>query len=156
MADRQLVTIPCHTASHSSPASSLGHPMSLFRILPLVLLTAPAVASEDRPNIIVIVTDDQSPFTLSTYGNRVCQTPHLDRMASDGLTFDAAYHMGAWLGAGILCLAFALYSKVSALPVAVLGPLLFLAMRRDCVNVFWRAQAASAVVAVGFLIHHAH
>lgn len=52
-----------------------------------------------RPNIIVIVTDDQAPHTLSTYGNTVCQTPTLDRLAAQGMTLDAAYHQGAWSGA---------------------------------------------------------
>lgn len=51
------------------------------------------------PNIILIVTDDQAPHTLSTYGNTVCQTPSLDRLAAQGMTLDAAYHMGAWSGA---------------------------------------------------------
>ena len=70
--------------------------MTLIRILitAFVLLAAPSVGDAARPNILVIVTDDQSPLTLSTYGNQVCQTPHLDRLAGAGLTFDAAYHMG--------------------------------------------------------------
>ncbi len=65
----------------------------------LVAFLTSAIVLADRPNILVFVTDDQSPLTLSAYGNRVCQTPHLDRMVSDGLTFDAAYHMGSWSGA---------------------------------------------------------
>lgn len=67
-----------------------------------LLLIAPcvfAVADDGRPNIIVIVTDDQSPETLSAYGNTVCQTPALDRLAARGMTLDAAYHMGSWSGA---------------------------------------------------------
>ena len=52
-----------------------------------------------RPNILLIVTDDQSPLTLSCYGNRVCKTPNLDRLAREGMVLDAAYHMGAWSGA---------------------------------------------------------
>lgn len=52
-----------------------------------------------RPNILFIFTDDQAPHTLSTYGNTVCQTPNLDRIAAEGMTIDAAYHMGAWSGA---------------------------------------------------------
>lgn len=59
---------------------------------------APAEAA-DRPNVIVIVTDDQAPHTLAAYGNAVCQTPSLDRLAARGMTLDAAYHMGAWSGA---------------------------------------------------------
>ncbi|MEO0476684.1 MAG: sulfatase-like hydrolase/transferase, partial [Planctomycetota bacterium] len=52
-----------------------------------------------RPNILVIVTDDQAPHTLSVYGNTVCETPNLDRLAARGMTLDAAYHMGSWSGA---------------------------------------------------------
>lgn len=66
------------------------------------MLLAPyvfAADSDDLPNIIVIVTDDQAPHTLSAYGNTVCQTPTLDRLAARGMTLDAAYHMGSWSGA---------------------------------------------------------
>ena len=56
-------------------------------------------ARSARPNIIVIVTDDQAPYSLSAYGNTVCQTPNIDRLAAQGMTLDAAYHMGAWSGA---------------------------------------------------------
>ena len=65
----------------------------------LVSLCVPTTGQCDRPNIILIVTDDQSPLTLAAYGNEVCQTPNLDRLAGEGLTFDAAYHMGSWSGA---------------------------------------------------------
>lgn len=56
-------------------------------------------SSEDRPNILFIIADDQSPFTLNAYGNTVCQTPTLDRLSEKGMTLDAAYHMGSWSGA---------------------------------------------------------
>lgn len=76
----------------------------LLAVLSLICLapsiSAAAQAGKDtRPNIIVILTDDQSPYTLSAYGNTVCQTPNLDRIAASGMTLDAAYHMGAWSGA---------------------------------------------------------
>jgi len=63
-------------------------------------LTAPAQEPPaKRPNILFILTDDQAPETLSAYGNTVCETPSIDRLAAEGMTFDGAYHMGAWSGA---------------------------------------------------------
>lgn len=56
-------------------------------------------ASADRPNFLFILTDDQAPETLSAYGNTVCETPNIDRLAAEGMTFDGAHHMGAWSGA---------------------------------------------------------
>ena len=52
-----------------------------------------------KPNILLIVTDDQSPLTLSSYGNTVCDTPHLDKLAASGIVLDQAYHMGSMRGA---------------------------------------------------------
>jgi len=54
---------------------------------------------EKKPNILFILTDDQAPHTLKAYGNRVCRTPNLDRLASEGITFTSAHHMGSWSGA---------------------------------------------------------
>lgn len=48
------------------------------------------MTTEDRPNIVFILTDDQRADSLSLYGNTVCQTPHLDALAGDGVTFTRA------------------------------------------------------------------
>ena len=42
----------------------------------------------DRPNILFIHTDEQRADTLGCYGNSVIETPHLDRLASEGTTFE--------------------------------------------------------------------
>lgn len=44
-----------------------------------------------RPNIIVLITDDQGWGDLSCHGNPVLETPHLDAMASRGATFSRFY-----------------------------------------------------------------
>ena len=41
-------------------------------------------------NIIVFVTDDESP-TLGCYGDHVAVTPAIDAMAADGVVFDNAF-----------------------------------------------------------------
>lgn len=63
------------------------------------LAWAAECSADDRPNILFILADDQSPYSLSAYGNEVCETPNLDRLAREGMTFDGAHHMGAWTGA---------------------------------------------------------
>jgi choline-sulfatase len=53
-----------------------------------------------RPNILFILADDQSPFDLKMYNpDSTLDTPVLDKLASEGMVFDGAYHMGAWSGA---------------------------------------------------------
>jgi len=49
------------------------------------------VASNDRPNIIVIVTDDHRWDALGAAGNPIIRTPHLDKLASRGIHFRNAY-----------------------------------------------------------------
>jgi choline-sulfatase len=48
------------------------------------------MASRDpnRPNLIVIVTDDQGYWAMSCAGNAEIQTPNLDRLAATGMRFD--------------------------------------------------------------------
>lgn len=45
----------------------------------------------DRPNVIVILTDDQGWGDLSHHGNTNLQTPNLDRLASEGVSFNRFY-----------------------------------------------------------------
>lgn len=65
----------------------------------LLLAHAALATAADRPNFLFILTDDQSPETLRCYGNTVCQTPNIDRLAKEGMIFQDAHHMGAWSGA---------------------------------------------------------
>ena len=56
--------------------------------------------SKRRPNILFIIVDDQSPFDLKVYdSDSKLDTPNIDRLAREGMTFDAAYHMGSFSGA---------------------------------------------------------
>lgn len=73
-------------------------------IMLAVTNTALRIANADekdasRPNILFILTDDQSPYTVGAYGNKVCQTPNIDALAARGMRIDQAYHMGANRGA---------------------------------------------------------
>ena len=45
----------------------------------------------DKPNILMIMADQLAPQALSFYGNPVCKTPHLDRLAAQSVVFDNAY-----------------------------------------------------------------
>lgn len=44
-----------------------------------------------RPNIIFIMTDDHSYQTLSAYQDHLIQTPHLDRIAKEGVLFTNSF-----------------------------------------------------------------
>ncbi len=50
-----------------------------------------AIVAQEKPNIIFILTDDQSYGYMGCTGNTIVKTPHLDKMASDGILFDNAH-----------------------------------------------------------------
>ncbi len=47
--------------------------------------------SSDRPNIIVLLTDQQSASMMSVTGNESLDTPEMDRLARNGVRFERAY-----------------------------------------------------------------
>ena len=44
-----------------------------------------------QPNLLVIITDEQSAHTVSAYGEDLVDTPNLDRLADNGTRFSRAY-----------------------------------------------------------------
>lgn len=64
------------------------------RFLAAILLTAwfgfsPLQGQQQpmRPNVLIIFTDDQGYGDVSTYENRDCNTPNIDRIAGEGMMF---------------------------------------------------------------------
>lgn len=58
----------------------------------MFLLTASLVSAADqRPNVLVILSDDQGWGDLSVHGNVNLSTPNVDSLARDGASFDRFY-----------------------------------------------------------------
>ena len=55
-----------------------------------ICATAMAAAA-DRPNILFIMTDDHAAHAISAYGSKVNQTPHMDRLAAEGMLFENCF-----------------------------------------------------------------
>lgn len=51
---------------------------------------AAAQAPSRRMNLIFILTDNQGAWTLGSYGNKDIRTPHIDRLAREGIRFTRA------------------------------------------------------------------
>jgi uncharacterized sulfatase len=48
-------------------------------------------ATAQRPNVLFVYTDDQAMWSIGAYGRKDTRTPALDRLAREGVTFDAAF-----------------------------------------------------------------
>jgi arylsulfatase A-like enzyme len=44
-----------------------------------------------RPNVVFILTDDQGPWAAGCCGNEEIRTPHIDRLASEGMRFESSF-----------------------------------------------------------------
>ena len=60
---------------------------ALIVILAICSLPHSASAAADKPNILLILTDDQGYGDLGCHGNEKIKTPHLDRLASQSVEF---------------------------------------------------------------------
>ncbi|MFM9080123.1 MAG: sulfatase, partial [Opitutaceae bacterium] len=68
--------------------------LSLLLVVPLWAASGPAA----RPNVVFIISDDLTYTALGAYGNQVCRTPNIDRLASSGARFTRAYCQGTYCG----------------------------------------------------------
>lgn len=69
----------------------------MIRFLLLSLAVISSVCAADRPNILLIYTDDHSYRTISCYPQAYpfAQTPGIDALAANGVRFESAY-IGTW------------------------------------------------------------
>lgn len=57
----------------------------------VLALSCPAASADERPNVLLITLDTLRADHLACYGYEKIRTPHLDRLAADGIRFEKAY-----------------------------------------------------------------
>jgi N-sulfoglucosamine sulfohydrolase len=69
--------------------------VAVIGVLLLATLCVPGgpcyAAGPQRPNIVLIIADDMAWDDCGAYGNPKIKTPHLDRLAREGMRFDRAF-----------------------------------------------------------------
>ena len=53
--------------------------------------TAKVARKARQPNIVFLLADDQCTYSMGCYGTPNVKTPHLDRLAREGMVFDKHY-----------------------------------------------------------------
>ena len=72
----------------------MSPPLRIFALLTIVLAIAPQVGAADAkrpPNLVIFFTDDQGYGDVGCFGSKTIKTPHLDRMAQEGMRFTNFY-----------------------------------------------------------------
>lgn len=73
------------------PSRGLSRAGLIAWVLLLLATLTGSVRAEQSPNVIVIYADDLGWGDLACYGHPVIRTPHLDRMAAEGMRFTEFY-----------------------------------------------------------------
>jgi arylsulfatase A-like enzyme len=60
-------------------------------LLSALVLTSVALHAADKPNIIYILADDLGYGDLGCYGQKMLTTPHIDKLAAEGMKFTRHY-----------------------------------------------------------------
>jgi arylsulfatase A-like enzyme len=55
-----------------------------------------AIAAPARPNVVMLITDDQRADTIHALGNALVKTPNIDRLVKSGFVFQQAHCMGSY------------------------------------------------------------
>jgi arylsulfatase A-like enzyme len=72
----------------------VGLIMGLGLVWTVQTIEAEDARSGSRPNLVFILADDLGWTDLGCYGSRYYETPHIDRMADEGLRFTGGYTCG--------------------------------------------------------------
>ena len=77
----------------------------------VVVVLRPLAADEQRRpyNVLFIISDDLTATALGCYGNKVCRTPNIDRLASEGTRFSRAYCQATICGPSRASMLFGYY-----------------------------------------------
>ena len=91
---------------------------SLFLVVVSLAQAATSHSAEkQRPNILFIMTDDHAAHAISAYGSRINKTPHLDRLAAEGMRFDRCFAVNSICTPSRATILTGKYSHKNGVPV---------------------------------------
>jgi arylsulfatase A-like enzyme len=68
---------------------------------------------DQRPNLLFIMSDDHAAHAMSCYGSRINQTPHMDRIADEGLRLENCFCTNSICAPSRAVILTGLYSHLS-------------------------------------------
>jgi arylsulfatase A-like enzyme len=101
----------------------------------LLVISETFVLAAERPNILFIMSDDHAAHAISAYGSKVNETPHIDRIAKEGVRLDRCYAVNSICTPSRATILTGQYSHLNGVPV-------FNAFDRTRDNVAKRLKAA--------------
>jgi len=66
----------------------------ITRILLTLITVSLGLQAADKPNILWITSEDNSPY-IGAYGDKLAKTPNIDAMAKDGVLYRHAFSTAA-------------------------------------------------------------
>lgn len=118
--------------------------MKSYRGLCAVLLSSVSVfamAAQQRPNILYIMSDDHAAHAISAYSDKLIQTPNLDRLAKEGMKFNHVFAANSICTPSRATVLTGQYSHINGVPV-------FNALDTNKVTVAHRMQKAGYYTAM--------
>jgi iduronate 2-sulfatase len=89
---------------------------NLFYLLFSILLSLAFFCSgqnDKKLNVLFIISDDLTTTAVSSYENTVCQTPNIDRLASEGMRYTRAYCQVPFCGPSRASMMFGYYPNAT-------------------------------------------
>ncbi len=90
--------------------------LCLLGLLAMAVVSSGA-ADAARPNILFIFSDDHAQHAISAYGSKVNQTPHIDRLAKEGVRFLNSFVANSICTPSRATLLTGQYSHLNGVPV---------------------------------------
>ncbi|MDD4109726.1 MAG: sulfatase, partial [Prolixibacteraceae bacterium] len=88
-------------------------PNKKIALLLLALLIYSVGYSNDKPNVLFIISDDLTTTALYPYENKACYTPNIDKLASEGMRYTHTYCQSPFCGPSRASFMFGYYPSAT-------------------------------------------
>ncbi len=83
----------------------------------LLLLALPALATNQRPNVLLITVDTFRPDHVGHYGYPHATSPHLDSLVAEGVFFKQAFTTSGWTSPGLISILSGLHAPTHGVDI---------------------------------------